>query len=62
MEKIVDYAYPTMMAEKCLRGVHEAFLDKKFEEADQMASEAAKWIVEIRWALRKSMLDGKAKT
>ena len=54
MEKVVDYAYPTMMAEKCLKDVHSLFLERKFEDADRKASEASQWIVEIRWALRKT--------
>lgn len=48
---IVDYAYPTMMAEKCLKGVHDAFLDRKLEKAEEQAQEAIKWLVEVRIAL-----------
>lgn len=50
---LVDYAYPTMMAEKCLKGVHDAFLDKNIKKAQEKADEAVKWIMEIKIALRQ---------
>lgn len=43
MEKvtvIVDYAYPCMMAEKGLRKVHDAMLNKDFETAIEAAIQA----------------------
>lgn len=34
MEKeLIDYAYPCMMAEKALKNVHDAVLDKDFKKA-----------------------------
>lgn len=56
---LVDYAYPTMMAEKCVKGVHDAFLDRKLERAEEQAQEAIKWLVEVRIALRKAREDAK---
>lgn len=34
---MIDYAYPTMMAEKALKDLHEAVLDRRFEDARQAA-------------------------
>lgn len=54
---LVDYAYPTMMAEKCLKAVHDEFLRGDFKKAEQMAEEAGSWLVEVRMALRQKMKD-----
>lgn len=35
--EMIDYAYPTMMAEKALRELHEAMLANKFESAKEAA-------------------------
>jgi hypothetical protein len=43
MEKvtvIVDYAYPCMMAEKALKQVHNAMLDKDFDTAIEAGIQA----------------------
>ena len=34
---MIDYAHPTMMAEKALRELHEAMLKRRFEDARQAA-------------------------
>lgn len=34
---MIDYAYPTMMAERALKELHEAMLDRRFEDARQAA-------------------------
>jgi hypothetical protein len=34
---MIDYAYPTMMAEKALKDLHNAMLQRKYEEARQAA-------------------------
>jgi hypothetical protein len=34
---MIDYAYPTMMAEKALKELHEAMLARKFESAREAA-------------------------
>ena len=31
--KVIDYAYPTMMAEKALKDMHNAMLEKRYEDA-----------------------------
>jgi hypothetical protein len=49
--KMKDYAYPTMMAEKCLRLLHEAVLAGNYKVAGNMSREAIKWCVEIQEAL-----------
>jgi len=49
---MVDYAYPTMMAERCLKDLHEAFLSQDLELADKKAVEAQTWLIEVRWALK----------
>lgn len=38
---INDYAYPAMMAEKALRELHNAALNKEFDKAIEFALEAA---------------------
>ena len=43
MDDLNDYAMPTMMAERALKRVHEAFLAKRFDEARKMALEASYW-------------------
>lgn len=40
-EMINDYAYPTMMAEKALRELHNAALNREYEEAINWALKAA---------------------
>jgi hypothetical protein len=45
--QIVDYAYPTMMAEKALRDLHNAMLDKDFIKAEEHARTA---LVEVKMA------------
>ena len=47
----VDYAYPTMMAEKAIRAVHEAALEKDWYVAREEALMAIKWAAEAHAAL-----------
>lgn len=47
----VDYAYPTMMAEKALKDLHEAALEKKWYEARQQALNTIRWATEAHAAL-----------
>lgn len=49
--EIVDYAYPTMQAEKALKDVHEAALAKNYVEGMKRAIDASKWIMELHAAL-----------
>lgn len=46
-----DYAYPTIQAERCLRDIHDAVLDKKWDKAQKCAVDAIKWIADIQDAL-----------
>lgn len=48
---VVDYAYPTMMAEKALLALHNAALEKNWYEARQQALMAIKWAAEAHAAL-----------
>ena len=41
--EIIDYAMPTMKAERALKDLHNAFLDKDGVLARQKALEAAFW-------------------
>jgi len=49
---MIDYAYPTMMAEKALKDLHLAMLDKKYDEACKQAIDALDKIAEIYLAIR----------
>jgi hypothetical protein len=48
---IKDYAYPTMMAERALKDLHNAVLDKQWDKALEMSREAARSVWEIQEAL-----------
>lgn len=48
---IKDYAHPTMMAERALKDLHDAVLDKDLKKALEKSKDAAKWIWEIQEAL-----------
>lgn len=48
---IKDYAYPTMMAERCLKELHDAVLSKRWDRAQEKAVEAVKWVVDIQDAV-----------
>lgn len=52
MAEFVDYAYPTMMAEKTLKALHDAALEKKWYEARGHAMQAIVWLTEAHTALR----------
>ena len=45
-----DYAYPTMKAERCLKDLHDAVLDKKWDVAHERSKEIIKWVWEIQEA------------
>lgn len=48
-----DYAYPTIMAEKCLKQLHDAVLDKRWGKAWEKSEEVAKWVLEIQEAIEE---------
>lgn len=48
---INDYAYPTMMAEKALKEMHEAALMREYEKAIELALKAALHCREAKAAL-----------
>lgn len=48
----VDYAHPAIMAEKALKALHDAALEKKWYEARGHAMQAIVWITEAHTALR----------
>lgn len=51
-QQVVDYAYPTLKAEKALRALHEAALQKNWDEARQQALQAIRWVTEAHAALK----------
>lgn len=51
-EQVVDYAYPTMKAEKALKALHDAVLADNLAEARQQALYAIKWVTEAHAALK----------
>lgn len=57
---LVDYAYPTMMAERCLKRVHDLCLDKRYKDAQDEAKKVVDWLLEIRAALKKMEEDAQA--
>lgn len=51
VNSFVDYAYPTLMAEKALLALHNAALEKNWYEARQQALYTIKWAAEAHAAL-----------
>lgn len=43
MSDIIDYAMPTMKAERALLEMHRAVLEKDYERAIELSVEATKW-------------------
>lgn len=50
--EIVDYAHPAMMAEKALKAMHDAALERNWHEALQQALMTIKWTTEAHAALK----------
>jgi hypothetical protein len=50
--EIVDYAYPAMMAEKALKAMHDAALEKNWHGALDSAIMTIKWVTEAHAALK----------
>jgi hypothetical protein len=46
---MIDYAYPTMMAEKALKDLHDAMLERRYDDAKEAA---LRCIAETRMARR----------
>ena len=53
MRTLKDYAYPTIMAEECLRDLHKAVLEKDLGKARQMCGKALFWVQEIEESLKE---------
>lgn len=49
--EIIDYALPTMMAERALKDMHNAALDRKWAQAQKHALEAIRWATEAHATL-----------
>ena len=47
----VDYAHPAIMAEKALRAMHDAALERNWYEAREQALMTIKWAAEAHAAL-----------
>lgn len=54
MDEIVDYAMPTMKAERALKDLHNAFLAQKIDLAKAKALEASHWSLKAWEALNES--------
>ena len=53
MRTFKDYAYPTIMAEECLKALHKAVLDKDMDMAGQMCGKTLFWVQEIEESLKE---------
>lgn len=42
MDEIIDYARPTLLAERALRDLHNAVIERRYEEAKEHGLEAMK--------------------
>lgn len=51
--EIKDYARPTMEAERCLKDLHDAVLDKRWDDAYERSREVVRWVFEIQEALHE---------
>lgn len=49
--EIIDYALPTMMAERALKDMHNAALDRKWAQAQKHALDAVRWTAEAHATL-----------
>ena len=49
--EVIDYAYPAMMAEKALKALHDAALEKDWYTARDHALMTIKWAAEAHAAL-----------
>lgn len=59
MRTLKDYAYPTIMAEECLRDLHKAVLEKDLGKARQMCGKALFWVQEIEESLKEMEREAK---
>ncbi len=50
-EEVDDYAYPMLMAQKCLKLAQGELLAQKEERAVEMLSVAMKWILDAQTAI-----------
>lgn len=53
MEKMKDYAYPTIMAEECLKKLHYAVLSKDYTEAQRLCAKTLVWVLELEENLKE---------
>lgn len=59
MRTLKDYAYPTIMAEECLRDLHKAVLEKDLGKARKMCGKALFWVQEIEESLKEMEREAK---
>lgn len=57
---MIDYAYPTMMAEKALKDLHDAVLSRDYTAAQNRAQEAVKWVMTASAAIEVQKLTEQA--
>ena len=48
-----DYAYPTIMAEECLKKLHYAVLAKDYTEAQRLCAKTLVWVLELEENLKE---------
>ena len=51
--ELKDYAHPTMKAERCLKDLHDAVLDKRWDVAYEKSKDVIRWVWEIQEALHE---------
>lgn len=55
-----DYAHPAIKAERCLKDLHDAVLEKKWDKAHEKSKEVIKWVWEIQEALHEMRMRDEA--
>jgi hypothetical protein len=51
MEEVKDYAYPLLMAQKCVKLAHQELLKKNDIRAAELLSVTMKWVAEAQQAI-----------
>ena len=51
---MIDYAHPTMMAERALKNLHDAMLERRYEKAIREAKEALQHVADALVAIENA--------
>jgi hypothetical protein len=57
MDEIIDYARPTLLAERALRDLHNAVIEKRYDEAKDYGMEAMRQTMFAYLAIAKEQRD-----